>query len=108
RLSRSRDDCDVRRPDRLRSALMPRVVLVVVLVLAAACDRSAAATHALRALDADAYTSEIHPLVEAKCASLDCHGAPGRPLRVYSEIGLRIRDDLRPDPGQMAPPVTAD
>ena len=28
-------------------------------------------------------------IVKRRCATLDCHGDPGRPLRIYSETGLR-------------------
>ncbi len=48
--------------------------------------------------DPVAYRDHVHPLLEATCASLDCHGAFGRPLRLYSEIGLRLRVDLRDAP----------
>ena len=41
------------------------------------------------------YIHEVHGYVSVGCATLDCHGDPGRPLRLYSEIGLRettVRD----------------
>ena len=31
----------------------------------------------------------LHPYLEARCATLDCHGDAGRPLRLFSETGLR-------------------
>lgn len=37
----------------------------------------------------------VHPILEARCGTLDCHGDPGRPFRIYAETGLRLRDDLR-------------
>lgn len=46
-------------------------------------------------LDAGRYDSEVQPFVAASCASLDCHGVRGRPLRLYSELGLRRDDALR-------------
>jgi hypothetical protein len=52
------------------------------------------------------YTSHVHPLLEGSCATLDCHGAPGRPLRLYSETGLRIADSLRTAPGLPLTPLT--
>lgn len=36
----------------------------------------------------DAY-AQVHPFLEARCATLDCHGDEGRPLRLYAETGLR-------------------
>lgn len=46
--------------------------------------------------DAELYASYVQPYVEAGCATLDCHGDPGHPLRLYSELGLRQSSDLRP------------
>lgn len=48
--------------------------------------------------DEAAYVSDVQPILEARCASLDCHGADGRPLRLYAETGRRLRDDLRGQP----------
>lgn len=45
--------------------------------------------------DAEAYATEVHPVLEASCATLDCHGDPDRPLRLFAETGLRASDDLR-------------
>jgi len=49
-------------------------------------------------LEQDSYTRDVHPILEARCATLDCHGVDDRPLRLYSETGLRARDDLRDQP----------
>jgi hypothetical protein len=46
-------------------------------------------------LDRDAYVHLVHPIVEARCATLDCHGNADRPLRLYAETGLRASDELR-------------
>ena len=46
-------------------------------------------------LDVEAYARDVHPILEARCATLDCHGVADRPLRLYAETGLRARDDLR-------------
>ncbi len=35
----------------------------------------------------------VEGFLEARCASLDCHGQVGRPLRVFSQNGLRIVDE---------------
>lgn len=55
--------------------------------------------------DVRAYETYIHPIFEGSCATLDCHGDEGRPLRLYSETGLRIRDDLRTPPGVPTMPI---
>jgi hypothetical protein len=44
---------------------------------------------------AEDYRAWIHPILEARCGTLDCHGDPGRPLRLFSETGLRRTDELR-------------
>ena len=41
------------------------------------------------------YATYVHPILEARCAPLDCHGDPGRPLRLYAQTGLRAADGLR-------------
>ena len=43
----------------------------------------------LDAPNVDAYEA-LHPYLEARCATLDCHGDEGRPLRLYAETGLRL------------------
>lgn len=35
---------------------------------------------------------KVSPVLEQRCGTLDCHGNPGRPLRLYSNIGLRAPD----------------
>lgn len=50
------------------------------------------------AADVDAYERDVHPMLEASCATLDCHGAERRPLRLYVETGRRLRAALRGQP----------
>ena len=44
------------------------------------------------------YAREVHAVIEARCGTLDCHGDARRPLRIYAETGLRLRDELRGQP----------
>jgi hypothetical protein len=46
----------------------------------------------------EAYVADVHPILERRCSTLDCHGDPGRPLRLYAETGLRAADSLRGQP----------
>lgn len=42
--------------------------------------------------------NNVSLFMEQRCGSLDCHGQAGRPLRIYSQWGLRLRareDGLR-------------
>jgi hypothetical protein len=61
--------------------------LALALVLLTACGPEAG-SDPLAAPDLAAYDA-IHPYLEGRCATLDCHGDPGRPLRIFSETGLR-------------------
>jgi hypothetical protein len=36
------------------------------------------------------FEKSVSPFLERKCASLDCHGQVGRPLRLYSGLALRL------------------
>ena len=39
--------------------------------------------------DRTEYKTSVSPFMEKKCGALDCHGQIGRPLRIYSQFGLR-------------------
>ena len=42
----------------------------------------------------------VSAFLEKRCATLDCHGQVGRPLRLYSRTGLRFPDpDVQNTPG---------
>jgi len=43
----------------------------------------------------DAYRVYVQPVLAAGCASLDCHGKAGRPLRLFAKDGLRLDASLR-------------
>lgn len=42
---------------------------------------------------------KVSPVLEQRCGTLDCHGDPGRPMRIYGSIGLRA-----PDPAEAQNP----
>lgn len=44
----------------------------------------------------------VSPVFERRCATLDCHGQVGRPLRIYSGLGLRLPNDAGNTPGSNA------
>jgi hypothetical protein len=62
--------------------------------LVAGCEGRGDAT-AVTPGDRAAYGADVEPVLAARCATLDCHGDPGRPLRLYSTTGLRADDSLR-------------
>lgn len=41
------------------------------------------------------FATYVQPVLAASCASLDCHGMAGRPLRLYAKHGLRMDAALR-------------
>lgn len=41
----------------------------------------------------------VSPVLERRCGTLDCHGQVGRPLRIYSGLGLRLPNDAGNLPG---------
>jgi hypothetical protein len=41
----------------------------------------------------------VSRVLEKRCATLDCHGQVGRPLRIYGQFGLRFVDDAGNQPG---------
>jgi hypothetical protein len=49
----------------------------------------------------------VDGFLAARCATLDCHGEIGRPLRLFSQDGLRIVDDAGNYPGG-APETTTE
>lgn len=67
----------------------------IVVFLVAACDVDPGAPQTITAGDAALYASHVQPYLEARCATLDCHGDAGRSLRLYSELGLRRDAALR-------------
>lgn len=73
------------------------LVALAGLALAAGC-QDVGGTVALGVRDEAVYTREVHVVLEARCATLDCHGDSRRPLRLYAETGLRLRDELRGQP----------
>jgi hypothetical protein len=36
--------------------------------------------------------NDVSPFLEARCGGLDCHGQQGRPLRIYGQTGLRLKE----------------
>lgn len=38
------------------------------------------------------FKDQVNGYLENRCASLDCHGQPGRGYRIYSSKGLRLYD----------------
>lgn len=55
---------------------------------------------------------QVSPVLEQRCGTLDCHGQIGRPLRIYSQYGLRsemsgqVPDASNYFPGDDALPTT--
>jgi hypothetical protein len=64
-------------------------------LLLCACGPELGAPLPITELDADDYRLHVDPVARFSCASLECHGVEGRPLRIYAEDGLRLDASLR-------------
>ena len=85
----------------------PALILALTVALAApACTGEDPGETAAPSGDVASYARDLHPLLEASCATLDCHGDRGRALRLYSEIGLRA-EGLSRDAGLTDPELAA-
>ena len=69
-------------------AAIVRLASPFALSLSVGCSHSLE-TESLGALDVEGYALEVQGVLEPSCATLDCHGDIGRPLRLYAETGLR-------------------
>lgn len=88
---------------------MRRAIALVLASLAAAlCSSSCASSPqpdgktritTILAPDQNLFEQSVSPVLERRCASLDCHGQVGRPLRIYSARGLRLPNDAGLIPG---------
>jgi len=71
--------------------------LAALCLSASACQAPSEPTQRITAGDPELYASYVQPYLEVGCATLDCHGDLGHPLRLFSELGLRSEAALRPD-----------
>lgn len=81
-----------RRPGRMWLAALGCVVGGV------GCDVGPASTVALPERAQAAFERDMQPVLGIGCGALDCHGDSGRPMRLYSERGLRLTKELRGEP----------
>lgn len=74
------------------------IVLAAACAAASACAIEEQAELSLPERDVAAFAADVQPFVGSGCGSLDCHGDPGRPLRLYARLGLRVSASLRYEP----------
>jgi hypothetical protein len=77
-------------------------VLAVLAVLAAvACASFPGEDDRTRTVgpDSTAFKTDVNPVFERRCSTLDCHGHVGRPMRLYGANGLRLPNDAGVGPG---------
>jgi hypothetical protein len=58
--------------------------------------------------DGAIFASEVMLVIERRCGSLDCHGSIARPMRVYSQTGLRYVDIVKDGTAQYNDPNAAE
>ena len=81
-----------RTPWRTRIALAAWLAAVGAIVFGTACSSPDAARISPLALpDRTQFTTSVSPFMERRCGALDCHGQIGRPLRIFSQFGLRMK-----------------
>lgn len=76
---------------------MIRAITLVALATAG-CANTDQIGEPLPAGDLASFEATVQPMATDSCGTLDCHGVPGRPLRIYAERGLRLSADLRGEP----------
>lgn len=68
-----------------------RRLFAVVLVLAAASCLEQEESALVSFPDKASFESAgVSAFMERRCGALDCHGQSGRPLKIYSQLGLRL------------------
>jgi hypothetical protein len=82
---------------------MRRAVLVLLVTAVAGCasrpDDGSTPELVVADLDLATYSSAVHPVLERRCGSIDCHGQLPRGLRVYGENGMRLPNTRGLTPG---------
>jgi hypothetical protein len=78
----------------LVTRLRPRVVVALAFGLALVAATACAIPDTTATIVADCpdrtQFSSVSPFMEVGCGTVDCHGAPARPLRIYGFAGLRL------------------
>lgn len=74
---------------------LARLLVIVWLVVGVAASGGCSSVDAdhvsqLAFPDRDAFKTHVSPFLERTCGALDCHGQSARPLRLYSQLGLRL------------------
>lgn len=59
------------------------------LAVAASCADDLTATETFACPSEEVFIESVSPFLERRCGTLDCHGAPTRPARLYGQLGLR-------------------
>ena len=90
-----------------RFALAAWLGALSMVVFGGACSSPDSASISQLALpDRGDFKAAVSPFMEKRCGALDCHGQIGRPLRLYSQFGLRQKRG--PNGTRDTSPTTAD
>lgn len=72
---------------------MKRAVLVGLFAVVVACASKPGGETSYEVPNREQFIGGgVSLFMERKCGALDCHGQPGRPLRIYSQLGLRLHE----------------
>jgi hypothetical protein len=92
------------KPSCALGAVAPIKTLLLLAAVAVACDANlnyadgGIRVTTIAAPDQTEFAT-VSPVFERRCGTLDCHGQVGRPLRIYSGLGLRLPNDAGNVPG---------
>lgn len=53
----------------------------------------------------EVFEASVSPYMERRCGTLDCHGQPARPMRLYGQLGLREPNDTNVSGGAATTPT---
>jgi hypothetical protein len=76
--------------------LVVSVLGYIALATTVGCTQTSQSTDKIVPRDVNVLATHVQPYLDLACASMDCHGTDGRPLRLYSELGRRAQSSLRP------------
>ena len=71
-----------------------RFWFIIMTIASVACVPDAGELEAFQEMDYGVFASEVHPILERRCATPSCHGVRGRPLEIYA-VGWHRLDPAR-------------
>lgn len=83
------------------------IVVLTAALLLGSCAFPVESEHAIAPVETAEialYARDVHPLLEASCATLDCHGSDRHALQLFAETGRRASATYRTTPAMLVQP----